>query len=114
VGDLVWVVRRTPPLPDIKLVGEYQGAAFHSSPEQRAKGELRKRAFINDGWRYEEIWNADRSTPEARRLTVVRFAKALELPNDALDLSACEPRFFSRFAMERAELRDTLWRMRYA
>jgi hypothetical protein len=114
VGDLVWIIRRKPPLPHIKVVGEYQGAAFHSSPERQTRDQIRRRAFIDDGWRYEEIWNADRSTPEARRLTVIRFAEALELPTDALDLSGCEPRFFSRFAMEQAELRDTLWRHRYA
>lgn len=111
IGDLVWVIRR-PELPVIKVVGEYQGAAFHSSPEQRAHDEVRWHGFARDGWRVEYIWNADQSTTESRRLTVVRFADALDVAPGSLDLSACEPRFFSRYAMHQAEVRNARWIMR--
>jgi hypothetical protein len=112
VGDLVWVLPREPELPDIKLIGEYQGAAFHSKSEQRAHDRVRRKGFNRDGWRVEFIWNADRTTAEARQLTVVRFADALVVPVDSLDLGACEPRFFSQYAMQQAELRNARWNLR--
>ncbi|MDC5697178.1 hypothetical protein OO014_07895 [Intrasporangium calvum] len=105
VGDLVWHLRRQPPLKDIKVIGEYQGAAFHSSPAQRRHDRVRLRGFQRDGWQVEFIWNADLHTPEARQLTVARFASALELERDSLSLAACEPRFFSTYAMQLAEQR---------
>ncbi|GAA6525606.1 hypothetical protein [Intrasporangium sp. DVR] len=112
VGDLVWVIRREAPLRDIKVIGEYQGAAFHSSPEQRARDVVRLRGFVGDGWQVEFIWNADRDSPDARRLTVVRFATALEVDRASLNLAACEPRFFSTHAMQLAEQRSANWLMR--
>jgi hypothetical protein len=105
-GDLVWIIRREPKLPDIKLIGEYQGEAFHSRPEQRAYDRVRRKGFNRDGWGVEFIWNTDRTTSESRRLTVVRFATALEMKADSLNLAAREPRFFSSYAMQLAEQRN--------
>src|SRR3954451_15665001 len=41
-GDLVWREER--------VVGEYQGVRWHSSPEQRAADDLRFKRFRRNGW----------------------------------------------------------------
>ena len=48
-GDLVWRFD----LPDgreVRVIGEYQGAEFHSAPHQKAHDEARRRRFARDGW----------------------------------------------------------------
>ncbi|HET7800686.1 MAG TPA: hypothetical protein VFL38_09710 [Humibacillus xanthopallidus] len=101
VGDLVWIIT----LEDgrvIRLVGEYQGEAFHSSDVQRARDERRGHRLGDDGWAMEEIWKGDVGADAARRETVERFASALEFPPDRLRLSEVGWRFFSTHAMELA------------
>lgn len=114
VGDHVWHIERPGPLADIKVVGEYQGAAFHSSPAQREHDRRRRCGLEDDGWVYEEIWNGDMTGSAARQSTVCRFARALAVPVEELDLSGCEPRFFSRHAMDQAILRADRRRRRSA
>lgn len=101
VGDLVWRIT----LPDgrlVKVAGEYQGEAFHSSPEQRARDERRGRVLGDDGWAVEDIWKADVGEDAARRQTVERFGLALKIPHDRLRLHEVGPRFFSTHAMDMA------------
>jgi hypothetical protein len=105
IPDHLWWLKRPDPLPDIKVLGEYQSVAFHSSPEQRAYDLWRREQFENDDWIVEWIWNADLDGYAARAATVTRFANALEWPVSSLDLSACEPRFFSQYAMDLARQR---------
>ncbi len=100
-GDLVWRIG-TPDGRVIKVIGEYQGAEFHSSEAQRGRDEARSVLFEQDGWVVLEIWNADVCTTEARQSTVRRFARELEVDEDALTLGLAEPRFFSRHAIELA------------
>lgn len=100
-GDLVW--RRE--LPDgriLKVIGEYQGEEFHSSDEQRAHDETRNEGFARDGWRVNQIWNADVSDTDSRIATMLKFAADLEIDPGTLSLSQVDPRFFSRHAMMRA------------
>ena len=105
VGDLVWRIT----LPDgrvIKVVGEYQGEAFHSSPLQRARDERRADGLGDDDWVVEDIWKGDVGEDVARRDTVTRFAAALEVPDEQLRLSEVGWRFFSTHAMELAVQRQ--------
>lgn len=104
-GDLVWHFELTNGRV-IKVIGEYQGEAFHARDDQRARDEARGMRFADDGWIVLEIWNADVSSTQARRETVKRFAKELLVSVEGLDLHAAEPRFFSRHAMELAFQRD--------
>lgn len=100
-GDLLWRIE----LPGgrvIKVIGEYQGAEFHSDDKQRAHDEARSERFRNDGWTVLEIWNADVNTPDSRLATVRRFARELEVDVETLNLGQAEPRFFSRHAMDLA------------
>ena len=95
-----------------KVVGEYQGAQFHSSPDRRVRDAARRRSFEDDGWVVEEIWNDDVATEAARRLTVMRFATALGIEEALVHPAAAEPRFFSTHAMETALQRDARLRAR--
>lgn len=108
VGDLVWEITKEDGSVK-RLVGEYQGAAFHSSPEQRQRDGVRSDGFESDGWPVEEIWNKHVNCTPARHATVTRFARELGFPLEELDLQATEPRFFSRHAMELAIQRQA-WR----
>lgn len=113
VGDLVWehsLANGTL----VKVIGEYQGAEWHSTDDQRRRDGIRRQGLENDGWVVEEIWNEDMSTTDARHGTVRRFAGALCVPEDLLDLQASEPRFFSRHAVEVALQRDALQGLRHA
>jgi hypothetical protein len=101
VGDLVWEI----PQEDgsvRRLVGEYQGVEFHSSPERRRHDDRRARGLTGDGWPVQEIWNEHVNSTLSRHETVRRFARELGWPLEALDLHATEPRFFSRHAMDLA------------
>lgn len=111
VADLYW--ERTTEDGSVKrLVGEYQGAEFHSSPRQRRRDGRRARGLKVVGCCVEEIWNDDVNSTGARHETVRRFAAELEFPPDELDLDATEPRFFSRHAMELAWQRAEARRQR--
>ncbi len=114
IGDHVWQIQRPGMPSDIKLVGEYQGAAFHSSPTQREHDHARQRGLEGDGWLYEEIWNSDMTATGARQATVCRFARRLAIPIESLDLAGCEPRFFSQHAMDQAIQRSDRRRRRSA
>lgn len=108
-GDLVWHFQ----MPNgrvIKVIGEYQGEAFHGSDDQRAHDEARGARFADDDWIVLEIWNADVATTEARQETVRRFARELLVPVESLDLHAAEPRFFSRHVMDIASQRSGIRR----
>lgn len=98
VADLSW--------EEQKVVGEYQGEEFHSGDDQRARDEVRLAGFRRDGRGVEEIWKSDLASTSARRACVLRFAEALKVEESTLDLASCEPRFFSRHAMELALQRD--------
>lgn len=113
VADLYWRLVR----PDgsvVKVVGEYQGEAFHSSPDQRRHDLWRRRGFEDDDWLVEWMWAIDLRTVEARELTCLRFAAALGVPAGELDLSQCESRFFSQHRMDEAIQSQQRWSMRYA
>lgn len=100
-GDLVWRIE----LPDgrvLKVIGEYQGHDFHAGEAQRGHDEVRRRRFARDGWIVIEMWNDDVTSPEAREVTIRRFAAALEVATETLTFAAAEPRFFSRHAMDLA------------
>jgi len=111
VGDLVWRI----PQPDgrvIKVIGEYQGELFHSSPLQRERDERRADGLGDDGWVVENIWKKDVGEEAARRATVARFAAALEVPRESLRRSEVGWRFFSTHAMEVAvqrQMRRSAW-----
>lgn len=98
-ADLLWVEQR--------VAGEYQGEEFHAGEEDRARDELRRVGFERcAGVHMEEIWKADMATRADREACVLRFARALGVPRSELDLSQAEPRFFSTFALDRAEQRE--------
>jgi hypothetical protein len=78
-----------------RVAGEYQGSAFHSSPEQKRANRRRRKRFRADGIRVGWIWADDMRTVDARKACVVRFAGLLGIPEYELDLNACEPPFFS-------------------
>ena len=98
IGDLVWKKK--------KVIGEYQGAEFHDGEKERERDGVRRRRLEGDDWGVEEIWNADMTTTSARHDCVRRFARALGVEEPALTLASCEPRFFSRHAMELALVRE--------
>lgn len=112
-GDLVWQFD----LPDgrkVRVIGEYQGAEFHSAPEQRARDKTRRRRFTRDGWTVIEIWAADMAGASARWALVRRFAHELGVPESALTLQDTDPHFFSRHAIDAAIARDDRRRARWA
>jgi hypothetical protein len=95
------------------VVGEYQGEAFHDGPQERASDEVRREGFERRaGLTVEEIWKADMSSSRARRSCVLRFARALGVPESSLDLSQADPRFFSSHAIDLAIQRDMQRSMR--
>lgn len=100
-GDLRWVKQR--------VIGEYQGVEFHDSPEQRAHDHRRQARVSRRGWRVSEIWQDDLADFPSRRALVLRFADLLGIDRADLDLSACEPRFFSQRALDAAEQRAHAW-----
>ncbi|MFM6848845.1 MAG: hypothetical protein ACKOVB_07050 [Terrabacter sp.] len=103
VADLLWEEQR--------VVGEYQGEAFHDGEEDRERDARRRSGFERrGGYRVEEVWRRDLSTTLDRRACVLRFADALGAPTNELDLSKADPRFFSSHAMELAIQRDTMRR----
>lgn len=104
VADLSWDEHR--------VAGEYQGEEHHSSEERRLEDASRAAGFRRDGWLVEEVWKADLSSTSARRDCVLRFAAALHCDESSLDLTQCEPRFFSRHALDLALQRDEWWRHR--
>ncbi|NUO91847.1 MAG: hypothetical protein HOQ18_13645 [Dermatophilaceae bacterium] len=113
IGDLVWQFD----LPDgrkIRLIGEYQGAEFHSAAGQRARDQARGRRFTSDGWTIIEIWAADMAGASARWALVRRFAHELGVPESALTLQDTHPHFFSRHAIDAAIAREDQWRARSA
>lgn len=105
IGDLVW--------KELKVIGEYQGAEFHDGEQERERDGVRRRGLEGDDWIVEEIWNADMVTTSARHDCVRRFASTLGVAQSCLNLANCEPRFFSRHAMElslvREERRSNRW-----
>jgi hypothetical protein len=112
-GDLVWQLD----LPDgrqVRLIGEYQGAEFHSAPERKVHDRARRRRFGRDGWKVIEIWAADMAGREARWAIIRRFAKDLGIAESGLSLHETDPHFFSRHAIEAAMARDDRWRARTA
>lgn len=111
IADLYWKVIQ----PDGRIkrvVGEYQGAEFHASPEQRRRDARRAKGLSAVGCHVEEIWNDDVNTAWARPQTIKRFAGHLGVPIEELDLEASEPRFFSRHALELAARRTEARRAR--
>ena len=112
-GDLVWQLD----LPDgrkVRLIGEYQGAEFHSGTEQKAHDDDRRARFGRDGWLVIEIWAADMAIRPARWDIIRRFAAELGVPESALTLQDTDPHFFSRHAIDAAIARDDRWRARTA
>ncbi|GAA2163309.1 hypothetical protein GCM10009826_34800 [Humibacillus xanthopallidus] len=110
-GDLVWQIE----LPDgrqVRLIGEYQGAEFHSEDEQREHDDFRRRRLEDDGWLVIEIWAADMATTAARWAIIRRFAEELHVPESTLALHDTDPHFFSRHAIDVAIARDDVWRGR--
>ncbi len=98
-GDLVWQLD----LPDgrkVRLIGEYQGAEFHSGTEQKAHDDVRRTRLGDDGWLVIEIWAADMATRQARWDIIRRFAAELGVPESALTLHDTDPHFFSRHAID--------------
>ena len=98
IGDLVW--------KELKVIGEYQGAAFHDGEEERKRDDVRRGGLERDGWSVEEIWNADMISTSARHDCVRRFASALGVEESCVNLANAEPRFFSRHAMDLALVRE--------
>ena len=99
VADLLWSKER--------VVGEYQGEAFHDGPQDRVRDADRRNRFERHaGLAVEEIWNADMTSSRARRECVLRFAGALGVPESSLDLSQADPRFFSSHAIDLAIQRE--------
>lgn len=105
VADLLWAKEG--------VVGEYQGEAFHDGPEERDRDAARRARFERQaGLTVEEIWKADMSSSRARRSCVLRFARALGVPESSLDLSQADPRFLSSHAIDLAIQREMQWSMR--
>ena len=100
-GDLVWKIDRPGKKP-VRVIGEYQGEAFHSTDDQREHDECRRQGFEQDGWTVQEIWKSDISGDRARRDLVERMAWSLRVPPDELRLSEVGPRFFSQHTIDTA------------
>lgn len=105
VGDLVWQVFGLDGRV-VKVVGEYQGALYHSDDDQRAADGYRRDGLEADGWDVQEIWNADLNGSTSRRATLVRFADALRVPHETLRLADVDARFFSSHAIDVAIQRE--------
>jgi len=103
-GDLVWRIERRGE-PPIKVIGEYQGEAFHSSDDQREDDETRREGFEDDDWTVHEIWRDDITGLSARSELVETVAWSLRFPVDDLRLADVDPRFFSQHAMDLANQR---------
>ena len=112
-GDLVWEFR-LPSGREVRVIGEYQGAEFHSSDEQRAHDAIRRRRFERDGWVVIELWATDLATTQARWSAIRRFATELGVPESSLTLQDTDPHFFSRHAIDEAIARNDRWRSRTA
>jgi hypothetical protein len=112
-GDLVWEID-LPGGRTVRLIGEYQGAEFHSQAEQRARDHARSVGLERDGWTVIEIWAADMATSDARWAIIRRFADQLGVPESSLTLNDTDPHFFSRHALDAAIARDDRWRARFA
>lgn len=112
-GDLLWRLD----LPDgrqVRLIGEYQGAEFHSGEKQKAHDGVRAKRLERDDWTVIEIWAGDMATTAARWAIIRRFAEELGVPESALTLHDTDPHFFSRHAIDEAIARDDRWRARTA
>ena len=101
VADLLWDLE-APDGTRRRVIGEYQGEAYHSSKAQRRFDEARGAGFRADGWCVEEIWKRHLESTEARRDTVLRFAKALGVAGEQLSLCDVDARFFSSHAIDEA------------
>ncbi len=110
-GDLVWRID-LPSGRKIRLIGEYQGAEFHSGAEQQAHDEVRRDGLESDGWTVIEIWAADMATRDARWDIIRRFGRELDVAESELTLHDTDPHFFSRHAIEAAVAREDRWRAR--
>ncbi|MCU1536545.1 MAG: hypothetical protein JWP82_896 [Humibacillus sp.] len=112
-GDLVWELT-LPSGRRVRLIGEYQGAEFHSGEEPELRDGIRKAGMERDGWTVLEIWAEDMGRKDARWSTIRRFADQLEVPQASLTLQDSEPHFFSRHAIDAAIVRDERRRARFA
>lgn len=97
-----------------KVAGEYQSFAFHSDPGKRVQDGERRTGFESDGWKVEWIWASDLRTLQHRRLTCMRFARALQLPVERLDLTQCDSRFFSEYRLAEIGRHQERWSRRSA
>ena len=77
-GDLVWREQR--------VVGEYQGEE-HASRRRRSSDAHRARLAEAEGWTVLEIFAEDVHVRPRRRVTLSRFAEAMELDPRTLELS---------------------------
>jgi hypothetical protein len=110
-GDLVWQLT----LPNgrkIRLIGEYQGAEFHSEAGQREHDGRRREHLESDDWVVIEIWAADMATSAARADIIRRVAEELHVAESSLTLHDTDPHFFSRHAIDVAIARDEAWHRR--
>ncbi len=112
-GDLVWRMTLAGGRK-VRVIGEYQGAEFHTGEEREHRDEVRRSGLERDGWTVLEIWAADMSTRDARWATVRRFANELGVPQSSLTLHDTDPHFFSRHAIDAAIVRDDRRRARFA
>lgn len=87
VGDLVWRARR--------LVVEYQGEQFHTSPQQVAADLDRCRRLRELGWTVIYLFASDLTDPVQRTAKILQVADALGFPQARLRMAQAEPQFFA-------------------
>ena len=84
-GDFVWRKAR--------VVGEYQGIRWHSSPEQQAADEIRFERFRRNDWTVIPIVSDDVFVDADRTARLTEIAVALGRDPEALTLSQAGPQF---------------------
>jgi hypothetical protein len=86
-GDLVWKEQR--------VVGEYQGAEFHTRVVDRRHDAIRIDAMERGDWAVVEIVAVDIFEPACRASKLRELAGHLGMNPHLLDLAAAEPQFFA-------------------
>ena len=86
-GDLVWKKQR--------VVGEFQGVAFHSRPKDRARDAARRRSVEAGDWSFVEILADDVFLRDHRAAKLFELARHLGCNPHLLDVAASEPQFFA-------------------
>jgi hypothetical protein len=86
-SDFVW--------KRMRVVGEYNGEAFHSGEEKEAYDEVRRLGLVDDEWAVVVVVKDDVFVPADRDAKLREFADALDVDPDQLDFTGAGPRFLA-------------------